>query len=179
VFRLSKSDFRVQSNTPGGIADVDFELGTNAFGTVAGSLGLDSDGNPLLFMIQLAFLPNGTAWVSAEADSSFSGQQFFDPENGDAPITGSLDDFLANRLTSALQYDATGGVWTLDQDVSLLGESFDIPTGETSFQLDYTTLQQVSYDTPEPETIGLALAGFGILLLMGIRLRVRAYSDLR
>jgi hypothetical protein len=167
IFSLSQSDFRVQNTDNSGMAVMEFELGTDAFGIDPGSLGLDTDGNPMLLQMQMAFLPDGTAWLSMEFDASFSDQQFFDPQNGNAPITGNLEDFVANRMNDAMQYDPAAGQWTLKGDVSLFGESFAIPSGETSMQLDYTTLQMVSHNAPEPGTVGLGLVSLGALGVAG------------
>jgi hypothetical protein len=164
VIGLSQSDFRVQNSDPNGMAIMSFEVGTDAFGSDPGALGLDTDGNPRLVQMLLAFLPDGTAWVSVESDSFLSNQQFFDPENSNLPIQGSLEDFVSNRLNNVLQYDPTNGQWTLSRDVSLFGEGFAIPQGVTSMQLDYTTMEQVSGGVPEPGTWGLALAGMAVFV---------------
>ena len=137
-------------------------------------------GNPLLMELDLDFMPSGDIFLQFQQDSSLGAQTFFDPLNG-APITGSIDDFVATRLISALVFDPTTTTWTLSGDVSLLGDRFDVPTAVSTLNIDYILTQQVS-GVPEPPT--LPLLAVPIILLAGLlsgrrRLgpRLRAVGD--
>jgi MYXO-CTERM domain-containing protein len=167
IFSLSRSDFRLQNDDPNGIATATLQLGSDVFGTEPGSLGPDADGNPLLMELDAALLPSGDIFLTFEQDSSLGTQTFFDPENGDAPITGNIGLFIGQRLASALSFDPGTDTWTLTRDVSLFGDAFDVPsgTGTTTVDIDDISMAEVS-DVPEPGTLPLAAAS--LLMLAGL-----------
>lgn len=177
IFSLDSTDFRVQSNEPTGLAAAEIQLGTDAFGSTGGSLGLDADGNPLLMQLDVDFMSSGDIFLQFQADSSLAQQTFFDPENGNAPISGDVAIFVATRLADALVFDPTTTTWTLSRNVALFGESFMVPNFEGTLNLDYTLAQEV-LATPAPPT--LVLFGLAIMLLVALaERRCRFQSNLR
>jgi len=105
VFSLNAGDFRIRNDDPEGVASMSMQLGTDAFGPSPGNLGFDGEGNPLLAELDLAFLSGGDVFLRFQSDNSF-GQRFFDPESSNAPITSDVELFIAQRLASALMFDA-------------------------------------------------------------------------
>lgn len=165
VFGLDAGDFRIRNDDPEGVASLSMQLGTDAFGLSPGNLGFDDEGNPLLVELDLAFISGGDVFLRFQSDNSF-GQRFFDPESSNAPITSDLDLFIAQRLASALVFDALTSTWTLSRNVALFGEAFDVPAGESGVDVDYIVAVQVSPAVPEPSTLVLLAAGFGGLFAL-------------
>ncbi|HJW53395.1 MAG TPA: PEP-CTERM sorting domain-containing protein [Burkholderiaceae bacterium] len=163
VFGLDAADFRVRNDDHGGVASMSMQLGTDAFGSSPGNLGFDDEGNPLLLQLDLAFLSSGDVFLRFQSDNSF-GQRFFDPESNDAPIS-DVGLFIAQRLASALVFDALTSAWTLSRNVALLGEAFDVPASRSDVDVDYIVAVQVS-PVPEPSTLVLLAAGLGGLLAL-------------
>lgn len=159
VFGLDAGDFRIRNDDPEGVASMRMQLGTDAFGPSPGDIGLDDEGKPLLIELDFAFLSGGDVFLRFRRDSSF-GQRFYDPENGNAPILSDIELFIAERLASALVFDAPTSTWTLSRNLALFGEAFDVPTGRSSVDVDYIVAVQVSPAVPEPSTLALLAGGF-------------------
>lgn len=164
VFGLDAADFRIRNDDPEGVASMSMQLGTDAFGSSPGNLGSDDEGDPLLLQLDLAFLSGGDVFLRFQSDNSF-GQRFFDPESSDAPITSDVGLFIAQRLASALVFDALTSTWTLSRDVALFGEAFDVPAGRSDVDVDYIVAVQVS-PVPEPSTLVLLAAALGGLFAL-------------
>src|SRR5262249_43685298 len=96
---------------------------------------------------------------------------FLDPENGNRPITGDVQDFVTSRLAGALDFNASNGTWHLTRNVQLFTYQLTATDATNDLQIDYLDAGLATAAVPEPST--LALFGIGTMSLLGLACRRR------